>query len=389
MGDERQAVRTARRALRVGLHLPETERIAPWAEIGGDVPAGRGGRLRFDLGAGSPALPASPTEEPAGPWECWSILSAVAAVTTRVEIGPLVLCTNFRNPGLIAKMAETVDEISGGRLILGLGAGWHEPEYRAFGFPYEQRVRPLRRGVHDHPHAPPRGRDRLRRQALHAARLRAPAARTAPGGPPLLIGSRGEQILRLTLPHVDAWNGWYAWNGNTVAGLAPLREQVDRICAEVGRDPTGVERTMAVLVRYPDATEPPDPRATPLTGSPEEIAAFLRDLAGAGIAHVQVVLEPNTCETIERFAPVLEALDRSLRMTSGRRLTWRTARIPKTGIGPFRPIDAGPAGDPSPVPTRAAPARHANGGLRTRDGLPAGRQAAALSAGWRGTSPLC
>ena len=117
----------------------------------------------------------------------------------------------------------------------------------------------------------------------------------------LSIGSRGEPDPAPDPAHVDAWNGWRA------GAPSPSRAALDVLRCRPR--PEGVERTMAVLVRYPDATEPPDPRATPLTGTPEEIAAFLRDLAGAGIAHVQVVLEPNTCETIERFAPVLELLD--------------------------------------------------------------------------------
>ena len=75
-----------------------------------------------------------------GAWDAWSLLAALAATTRTIEIGPLVACTSFRNPALIAKMADTIDEISGGRLILGLGAGWHEPEYAAFGFPYDHRV---------------------------------------------------------------------------------------------------------------------------------------------------------------------------------------------------------------------------------------------------------
>ena len=75
-----------------------------------------------------------------GVWECWSLLAALAACTSRVELGPLVTPTSFRNPALLAKMADTVEEISGGRLILGLGAGWHEPEYRAMGLPYDHRV---------------------------------------------------------------------------------------------------------------------------------------------------------------------------------------------------------------------------------------------------------
>src|SRR3712207_2979464 len=134
------------RPLKVGLHLPETERIAPWSDLAAMC------RLAEDVGFDSIWVPDHllyffPGEEPRGPWECWSILSAVAAVTHRVEIGPLVLCTNFRNPALIAKMADTVDEISGGRLILGLGAGWHEPEYRAFGFPFDHRASRFEEGI--------------------------------------------------------------------------------------------------------------------------------------------------------------------------------------------------------------------------------------------------
>jgi len=79
-------------------------------------------------------------EPPHGVWEAWSVLSALAAVTTRVQLGPLVVCTSFRNPTLLAKMTDTLDEISGGRLILGLGAGYHEREYRAFGYPFDHLV---------------------------------------------------------------------------------------------------------------------------------------------------------------------------------------------------------------------------------------------------------
>src|SRR5262245_58433570 len=75
-----------------------------------------------------------------GAWNCWSLLAALAAVTKRIELGPLVACTSFHNPALLAKMADTVEEISGGRLILGLGAGWHAPEYQAFGYPFDHRA---------------------------------------------------------------------------------------------------------------------------------------------------------------------------------------------------------------------------------------------------------
>ena len=82
-----------------------------------------------------------------GVWEGWAVIAAVAAVTSRVEIGPLVSCMSFRNPAYLAKLADTVEEISGGRLILGIGAGWHEPEYRAFGFPFDHRVSRFEEGL--------------------------------------------------------------------------------------------------------------------------------------------------------------------------------------------------------------------------------------------------
>ena len=75
-----------------------------------------------------------------GPWEVWTMLAALAAATERVTLGPLVACTAFHSPGLLAKMAATVDDVSGGRLVLGLGAGWNEREFSAFGLPYDRRV---------------------------------------------------------------------------------------------------------------------------------------------------------------------------------------------------------------------------------------------------------
>ena len=124
--------------LKIGLHLPETERIARWQEIA-DI-CRNAEEVGFDsIWVPDHLLYRFPGEEAKAPWECWTILTAVAAITSRVEIGPLVLCTSFRNPAMIAKMAATIEEVSDGRLILGLGAGWHQPEYDAFGFPFSER----------------------------------------------------------------------------------------------------------------------------------------------------------------------------------------------------------------------------------------------------------
>ena len=153
------------------------------------------------------------------------MLAAVAAATSRIELGPLVACTAFHNPAVLAKRADTIDEISGGRFILGLGAGWNETEFRAFGIPFDHRIDRfeeaftiirglLRDGAIDF--------DGRYYQARDCELLpRGPR----PGGPPLMIGSNGERMLRITAPHVDAWNSWYADTGNTPAGVARAPRQ--------------------------------------------------------------------------------------------------------------------------------------------------------------------
>jgi alkanesulfonate monooxygenase SsuD/methylene tetrahydromethanopterin reductase-like flavin-dependent oxidoreductase (luciferase family) len=212
---------------------------------------------------------------------------------------------------MLAKKAATVDEISGGRLVLGLGAGWNETEYAAFGFPFDRRVsrfeeaftivrRLLRDGAVDFS------------GEFYTVRDCERVPRPRPGGPPLLVGSSGPRMLRITLPHVDAWNAWFDDFGNSPAGVAPLQDRVDAVCRDVGRDPVTVERTVAVLVRLPGGvgrTQGDAATVAPIAGTAGSIAASLRAFAAAGIAEVQCVLDPISEASIETFAAVLELLD--------------------------------------------------------------------------------
>ncbi len=303
-----------RRPLKVGLQLPEVERVAPWRDLANMARAAEA--VGFDsLWVGDHLLYRNPDEEPKGPWEAWSLLAGLAAITERVEIGPLVACTAFHNPAMLAKKADTIEEMSGGRLILGLGAGWNEPEFRAFGYPFDHRIARfaealtiirglLRDGYVDFEGTYYQARD---------CELRPRGPR--PGGPPLMIGSEGPRMLRLALPHVASWNAWYAWFGNQPAGLAPLRAKVDAACVEAGVDPARIERTCAALIALEGAGGRPSGNTanrgvSPLTGTTGELAESLRAYAAAGISHLQLVLDPNTVESIEAFAPVLELLDR-------------------------------------------------------------------------------
>ena len=309
----RHAAATRGRPLKVGVQLPEVERVVRWPELVGMA------RMAESIGLdslwfGDHLLYRYPDAPPRGPWEAWTSLAGLAAVTSRVQLGPLVASTSFHNPAMLAKMASTVDEISGGRLVLGLGAGWNETEYRAFGFRYDHRVSRFEEAFAII-------RTLLRDGAIDFAGSYFEARdcelvpRPRPGGPPLLVGSIGGRMLAITLPHVDAWNGWYDWFGNTPQGLMPMLGQVDAACREVGRDPAAVERTVALHVRLTGAVgrvvnEQTAQAFRPISGSADEIAESLRAFARIGVSHVQLVLDPITEASIEELGPVLEALDR-------------------------------------------------------------------------------
>ena len=242
--------------------------------------------------------PEKPTR---GIWEAWTVLAGLAEATSKVELGTLVLCVPFRNPALLAKMAETLDEMSGGRLILGIGAGWHEPEFDAFGFPFDHLASRFQDAVEIiHPllttGAVDVGGDWS--QARNAVlRPRGPR----PAGLPLLIAGSKPRMLRLTARYADAWNT--CWLGLPTL-LGERRAALDAACAEVGRDPAAIATTVGIAVAYPDL----DPTITDidnpdlvLTGSPREIAAGLAAHAAAGVAHVMVLLSPNTPEALARL----------------------------------------------------------------------------------------
>jgi len=240
------------RPLKVGVQLPEVEWVARWPqmremartaeEIGLDS-IWLGDHLLY-RGDGLPAR---------GPWESWTTLAAIAAVTDRVELGPLVAATSFHNPAMLAKKAATLDEISSGRLILGLGAGWNEVEYRAYGFPYDHRVSRFEEAFTIIRTLLVDGRCDVHGTyfQLEDCELLPRGPRHAHGqGPPLMVGSMGERMLSITLPHVQAWNAWFTWFRNTVEGYRPLRDAVDAACRAAGRDPREVERTVALFVAF-------------------------------------------------------------------------------------------------------------------------------------------
>jgi probable F420-dependent oxidoreductase len=282
--------------MRVGIQLPEVEREVRWPEFVGLARAAE--VAGFDsIWLGDHLLYRAPER---APWEAWTLLAALAAATERVRLGPLVACAGFHPPGLIAKMAATVDEISRGRFVLALGAGWNEPEFRAFGIPYDRRVSRFEesfaivRDLLAGERVTLRGRFWSAEDALLLPR---PARRV-----PLMIGSNGPRVLGATLPHVDAWNTWYTHYGNTPDGFVEHDAEVSRACEAAGRDPREVERSACVLVRFEGGRDERREKAPPVEA--DTLAAHLRALAEAGADEAILVLNPITERSVRAVGRV-------------------------------------------------------------------------------------
>lgn len=240
-----------------------------------------------------------PEQEESGIWEAFTLLSALAAVTTKITLGTIVACTSFRPPALVAKMADTIDEISGGRLILGLGAGWHQPEYEAFGYPFDhlagrfdealQIIVPLLR----------EGKVDFHGQYYEVnncvLRPRGPSR----NGPPILVAGRRPRMLQLTARYADAWN--IAWP--IEASVARERfAEFKQVCATVGRDIASIDLTVGTRVNLDPALE----EAEAISGSPEAIARSLQSFAEEGTAHLIVGLDQISIENIEQFGQIVK-----------------------------------------------------------------------------------
>jgi len=215
---------------------------------------------------------------------------------------------------MIAKKAATLEEISGGRLILGLGAGWNEPEYRAYGFPFDHRVSRFEEAFTIIRTLLSEGRCDFHGTYYQLEDCELLPRGPRPAGPPLMIGSEGPRMLSITLPHVQSWNAWFTWFDNSPEGYRPMRDKVDAACREAGRDPAEVERTLALFVSFPGAPgrklgDLTRTDVEPIPGEPGQLAQSLRDFAAEGVGHVQLVLDPITPETVAALGPMLELLD--------------------------------------------------------------------------------
>jgi probable F420-dependent oxidoreductase len=293
--------------IRVGIQLPEVEREIGWPEY---VTMARAAEdSGFDsIWVGDHYLYRGDGRPERGPWEAWTLLAALAAVTSRVRLGPLVACLAFHEPAVLAKMAATVDEISGGRLVFGVGAGWNESEFRAYGIPYDHRVarfeesygivRPLLDGERVTFHG-------TYAHVEEAVLLPRPTRR-----PPLMVGSSSRRMLAATLPTADAWNTWFDEYGNSVEGYARLRDRIDDACVAAGRDPADVERSVCVLVAVDGgADERPVPSGMrAIEGSASALGDQMRGLADLGVGELIIVADPIDERSIRTLGETVRSI---------------------------------------------------------------------------------
>lgn len=306
------------RPLKLGLILPEAE-----GDLGGRTPRWNDyvemSSLAEDIGLDSIwfvdhlLYRGEATQlQQQGVWECWSILAALAAVTNRVEIGSLVTPTSFRNPAIFAKQVDAVEEISGGRVILGLGAGWHGDEYDAFGVPFNMRVSRFEEAFHIIRSLLQEGAVNFEGKYYSARDCELAPRGPRPKGPPLMIGSSGPRMLGITLPWVDSWNTWLCDENNSPAEIPPLRELVDKRCRDVGRDPSTLGRSCSISIDPGGKRDIPsnlDANLKALSGPPEVVAQSIQAFADEGIDHIQAYMVPSTIESVEWLAKVIEILD--------------------------------------------------------------------------------
>lgn len=252
-------------------------------------------------------------EPPRGVWEAFTSIAGLAAATRdlSIHIGTLVACTGFRNPGVLAKMTETIDEMSEGRFILGIGAGWHKPEYDMFGLPFDHRATRFEEAVGIVSDLLRDGESSRQGRYFSSAeafnRPRGPRGGT--GGPPILVGTSGERMLRITARYADAWNT--VWHPSAEEAR-PKLEALEAACQDVGREIGSIVKTVGgniALDGYHGV------RPNPMRGTTDELAAKIAAFRELGFSHFVCGLDPCTPETVRAFAAVVRGVDQRTRVT--------------------------------------------------------------------------
>ena len=246
-----------------------------------------------------------------GQWECWTMMTALALMTSRITLGTLVSNTTFRNPALLARTVDNVNDLAPGRLILGLGAGDFASEHRAYGFDFQRHVGRFEDALHI---LLPllRGARFSYAGEFHAVEDAELLPRSSGPVPPVMIGTlRGlPRMSRLPAQHADMWNCMIAFADCALSTFLGAWAPVARACEKVGRDPATLARGATVSVNFSDGPYGLIPTAVPFAGSATQIADRFAEYAEHGAEHVSVIPYPWNVASLERLAEVVALLRR-------------------------------------------------------------------------------
>jgi len=297
--------------LEIGLVLPMGDsfvdgRTVRWTEIR-DL-AVRAEEIGFDtVWTADELLWRSEGKAPQGWWECLTMTGAVAATTSRVKVGTWIMSALHHNPAIMAKAVETLDEISGGRFVFGLGAGHAGRQGHAFGLPEDRTIGRFEEALEILIPLLREGRANFEGEFHAAHELEQRPRGPRPGQIPIMIGAKGPKMLRLAARHADIWS-WFVEERSDLSEFGPRLAALEAACAEVGRDPDTIGRSAGVVVEPTEFTGSSEVLGVPIRGTAEVIADALRGFYSGGFDHLEIVPWPPTLEALDAMAPVLRLL---------------------------------------------------------------------------------
>jgi alkanesulfonate monooxygenase SsuD/methylene tetrahydromethanopterin reductase-like flavin-dependent oxidoreductase (luciferase family) len=233
--------------------------------------------------------------------EAFTFWGGVAEATSRIELGSLVLCMPFRNPAMMAKLAVSLNEVSNDRITFGVGCGWHEPEFKAFGYPFTNLVSKFEEAMQILHPLLREGKVDFHGTYYEASNCELCPPDTRPGGIPILIASHQPRMMEITARFADQWNG--AWFGD-VQTYNDRVALLNAACGRVGRDPKSIVKTAGVAINFQDSVptdDSYDPK-TVIAGPVEHVAEKLAEYAQADCQHLIANLTGLTDAKVEKLA---------------------------------------------------------------------------------------
>lgn len=299
--------------MRLNGRMDDNSRASPtWDDIRAQVATAE--QVGFDSAVFEDGLFYPGKKEDSGLWEAVAISGAIAEATSTIEFGPSVFNGVYRSPAMLAKIAETIDEISGGRFIFGIGAGnTPDEDYQTFGFPTDFRYSRFEEAIEIIHSMLKSGRADHQGRFWSANNAEMVMRGPRDQGPPIVIAGGKPKMLRLAARFGDEWN-WWAHGKDLIESVRPITEELDQACAEVGRDPATLRRSLDVYSVDPLGIGfDPEAHMVQIGGPTGEIADALLEFSEVGIGEVRcdLVYEgglENKIQAVEAMAAVVDRL---------------------------------------------------------------------------------